>query len=55
MLAGAQVLPALATGAGPQEAGSVHSRRAVKNRALVTEMCYNGWAMYPRVFHTTPR
>jgi len=30
-------------------------RRAVTKRALVTKMCYNGWAIYPRVFHTTPR
>jgi hypothetical protein len=34
-------------------AGPAYSRRAVRKRVLVTEMCYNGWAIYPRVFHTT--
>jgi hypothetical protein len=34
-------------------AGSSYTGRAARKRVLVTEMCYNGWAIYPRVFHTT--
>jgi hypothetical protein len=36
-----------AVGPGPQ-LPAVPFRRAAEKRALVTEMCYNGWAIYPQ-------